>query len=148
MNFHAFRQFDELLRRGFVPKTKEPLRPREVHLLTLLHLRPGMPLHFYAEQVHLERGSFTYLTDNLEIRQLIQRKSDPEDKRRKTIVLTPEGLELVTDLKRQMDQYMDGILASFTPAEQQALLQAHETVRRLIQKLPRPELRHPPHHEH
>jgi len=146
MDFSLFRQFDEVIKRGFEPSVEVDLRPREVHLLTLLDREPNKPLRFYARHVHLERGSFTYLIENLEMKGFVKRQTDELDRRHKTAILTAEGQQLVAKLSQEFNDYQDKLFQVFSEQDLADLDQALTTVKRLLPKLPRPQ--HPIHHRH
>lgn len=149
MDFTGLRKFDHIIKRGFHPQIEDHLRHNEVNLLRLINAEPDKPMHFYARQVHLERGSFTYMCENLEMRDLLFRKGDANDRRRKTLRLTQKGNKVVEQLNKQMDEYMEKTLEVFTDEEKTKLKEAVETINLLLPKLPKPP-KHPhhPHHPH
>jgi MarR family transcriptional regulator, organic hydroperoxide resistance regulator len=67
------------------------LSPAQVD--ALLTLRPGEPLPMgtLAAKLDWDASNLSVLVDRLEHRGLVERRSDPDDRRVKALVLTPEG---------------------------------------------------------
>ncbi|MGD9909875.1 MAG: MarR family winged helix-turn-helix transcriptional regulator [Candidatus Izemoplasmatales bacterium] len=138
MNITLFRQFADGVMRDFHPKLSEKLRGREIHLITLLAKEPNMPLFFYAEHIGLERGSFTYMVDVLEERGILVRKSNPFDKRHKSIVLTDKGLSLVREAEEQLQDFMKIFVSKLSEEDQSLLEQSYQLISRLMMDRPHP----------
>jgi DNA-binding MarR family transcriptional regulator len=83
----------------------------------LLWLAEGpLSLSELAEAVHVDAPYATLIVDNLEERGLVERRTDPADRRRKLVALTAEGKEAaqrVTRIKREPPPGFAGL----TPAE-------------------------------
>lgn len=141
MLFDILLQFDERYKKGFHPRTKTRLKPRELDLLVLLYKDPNHIMHFYAEKVHLEPGSFTYLTDVLEDKRLLNKLDNDMNKREKTLVLTKQGNELAKDIVSQMEIYIESIMNVYTENEKKRLIDAMTILEELIHKLPEIERR-------
>jgi len=93
-----------------------------------------------AREVGLTTGAVTALVDRLEVAGLLQRKSDPNDRRKVLIELTPEAKELAADIYGQMAHatapYIDALsdsdvltLISFFDATRRVNLQLARTVK-------------------
>ena len=89
VDFGALNRIGRDVRKGFVPKLDIKLREREVHLLSLIQKHPSEPFIFYSDRIGLERSSFSYLSEALELKELITREDSKKDKRTKTMILTP-----------------------------------------------------------
>jgi len=59
----------------------------------------------------------TYLLDDLEKAELVQRQPDPADRRARLIVPTEQGKETLCDLERRLSTAEDEILGSLDQAE-------------------------------
>lgn len=69
----------------------------------LLRLLEGpLSLSGLAEAVRVDPPYATLIVDTLEERGLVQRRPDPEDRRRKLVAVTPEGQEAAQRLRRIM----------------------------------------------
>lgn len=64
-----------------------------------------------AERISLDKTTLTYLLDGLEHEDLIQRVSDPNDRRSRHIKLTPKGLEALAGFTQAVDRVEQGMLA-------------------------------------
>ena len=93
-----------------------------------------------AREVGLTTGAVTAMVDRLEVAELIRRKSDPHDRRKVLIELTPEAKKLADDIYGQMahatapfiDSLADGdllTLISFFDASRRVNLELAQTVR-------------------
>lgn len=136
MLFEILLQFDERFKKGFCPKTEIKLKPKELDLLSILGHDPGHSMRFYAEKVRLEPGSFTYLTQVLEGKGLIKRSVDQNNKRKKNIILTTYGNEIVQEIFRQMNIYCNDVMENFTTKEKKDLEFSLKTLNELLYKLP------------
>jgi MarR family 2-MHQ and catechol resistance regulon transcriptional repressor len=76
-------------------------------LEALLHLGP-QPQHVIGRKVLSSPGNLTTVLDNLERRELVERRPDAEDRRRKRVVLTRSGRRLI---QRVFRRHTDGICA-------------------------------------
>lgn len=73
-------------------------------LKTLIHLSPGaaIPMREIAQHFGVDSSYVTTLVDDLEANGLAERRPHPTDRRVKTIVLTPKGVET----RRQIEELM------------------------------------------
>jgi MarR family transcriptional regulator, 2-MHQ and catechol-resistance regulon repressor len=66
-------------------------------------------------------GNITLVIDNLEKRDLVMRKKDPEDRRRFTITLTPKGFDLIEKIFPRHSKIAESIFAVLDFEEQNQL---------------------------
>ncbi|MFG2767599.1 MarR family winged helix-turn-helix transcriptional regulator [Streptomyces rubiginosohelvolus] len=71
-----------------------------------------------ADRLGIDRTMMTYLLDDLEKEDLVERKLDPADRRSRKIVATERGSALWEDLHSKVDN-IDGLLLSVLPEESQ-----------------------------
>lgn len=81
-----------------------------------------------AQHLRVDRTVMTYLLDDLEKAGLIERRPDPEDRRARRIVPTPEGLRLLATLDRRLRAVEDVLLA---PLDEDARRRFREQLRAL-----------------
>jgi DNA-binding MarR family transcriptional regulator len=82
-------------------------------MAALLSLEPdeARPMRSVAEACHCDASNATWLVDRLEERGLVERRTPPEDRRMKTVALTPAGVELVTAIRDEVLLPPEAILA-------------------------------------
>ncbi len=78
----------------------------------LLHKGPT-PVNRIGEKVRLTSGSITAAVDRLERKHLVERRSDPEDRRARVVHLTEKGAKLIdcafADHERALEQATSGL---------------------------------------
>jgi DNA-binding MarR family transcriptional regulator len=74
-----------------------------------------------AKQLGVDRTVMVYLVDDLEQAGLVERVSDPRDRRSKLIRVTESGHERLRELQRLGRAAEDEILADLAPAERELL---------------------------
>jgi len=74
-----------------------------------------------ADALDYDRGQLVGLLDELEEAGLVERRRDPEDRRRQVVVMTPEGRKMLTKM-RALSRKLDGeFLAPLTLDQRQQL---------------------------
>jgi DNA-binding MarR family transcriptional regulator len=110
---------------------EEGLTPGHMKTLSALDADEPRPMGVIAEQMHCDASQMTWLVDRLEERGLVERRTQPTDRRVKAIALTAKGVEF----RRRM------LFEMFTPPEELVDLDATtlEALRAELEKLPAPE---------
>jgi len=83
-----------------------------------------------ADALGYDHGQLVKLMDELEERDLVERKRDPNDRRRHLVKLTPEGRKTVKRLRSLSRQIEDDFLTPLDDGERAAL---HALLRRLAE---------------
>lgn len=120
---HAQRLFSE----GVAPLG---LRPAHCDVLFTLAERGAQSQVHIADTLGVERAHLVALLDQLGERGLVRRDPDPTDRRRHSVLLTPEGQRVVDKLGHIAEAVQAVLLAELTASEQAAL-------RGLLQRLAR-----------
>lgn len=92
---------------------------------TLLHLHQSdepCKMSDLAEATHQSAASLTGVVDRLRAKQLIERIRDEEDRRQVMVVVTPQGRELISEIKQARREQMQAALAHMSEAEVTALI--------------------------
>ena len=87
------------------------LNPGVMAALLSLEADQPRPMRWVAEACHCDASNATWLVDRLEERGLVERRTPPEDRRMKTVALTPAGSDLVEAIRAEVLQPPEAILA-------------------------------------
>ena len=90
---------------------------RELAVLTILVAGPPPSQLEAAQRLGIDRTSMVGLLDALEEKGLVERASDPADRRRNIVVLTATGHRLLVDASRATDAAETAFLAALSPAD-------------------------------
>jgi DNA-binding MarR family transcriptional regulator len=99
------------------------LRPRHVVALTLLQLVGEQSQSDLGEALRVDRTNLVGLLNDLEAANLIERRRSPQDRRRHTVSLTPEGTRRLAEVENALTEAEQRVLAVLD-SEQQATLHA------------------------
>ncbi|MPV35470.1 MarR family winged helix-turn-helix transcriptional regulator [Georgenia subflava] len=99
----------------------------------LVHLGPMSPGEL-AERDHVQRPSMTRTVAALEELGLVTRQANPDDKRHVVVAATDEARELVKEIKRRRNAWLNKGLARLTPAEREVVAQAAVILRRMVEE--------------
>jgi MarR family transcriptional regulator, lower aerobic nicotinate degradation pathway regulator len=74
-----------------------------------------------ADALDYDRGQLVGLLDEMEEAGLVERRRDPEDRRRQVVVTTPAGRKMLVRLRAIAEQLDDEFLAPLTPEQRKQL---------------------------
>ena len=106
--------------RIFAIASEFDLAPMQVHALRTLEPGQEVPMSTLAGTLHCDPSNITGITDRLEARGLIERRSSPLDRRVKLLALTSEG-EAVRDRISEAIDVPPPEIESLSRADQRAL---------------------------
>src|SRR5690242_18392877 len=89
--------------------------PREFGLMKVLQARPGVTQQELAALARVDPSSMVALLDDLEARGLAERRVDPDDRRRRSVQLTPNGKDTVRKLEREAKKAVEQFLEPLNP---------------------------------
>jgi DNA-binding MarR family transcriptional regulator len=70
------------------------LTPNDSRTLQSLSLQPGRTMGSLAEEWKIDASTVTWIVDRLQAKGLVERRSHPNDRRARLVVLTPKGARL------------------------------------------------------
>jgi len=85
-------------------------------LFTIYHLQPTTAKHL-AGKLHITPGAISQLVEELMEQSLIQRETDPSDRRRQVISLTDEGMAVVKTFEKRRHDVMKKVMENLSDEE-------------------------------
>jgi DNA-binding MarR family transcriptional regulator len=104
----------------------------QFRVLSFLNRQPGASLSAVADHIGLTRPAMSILVDGLVNRKLVDRETDPGDRRRLTLSLTRQGQSLYTAARQRTQARLAARLEALSPARRQALAATLEQLRELF----------------
>ena len=89
-----------------------------------------------AARMHITSGTVTSLLDNLERNHYVVRSSDPDDRRRVLVDITPAAQALLDEALPAIQQVARQIVDRIGPERQQVLLDILGDIRQAVAELP------------
>ncbi len=112
------------IRREMRRQRKPGLSVPQFRILVMVNRNQGASLSEVAEHVGLTLPSVSKMVDGLVVRDLLTRATDPGDRRRLTLSLTPAGQTSMQTAYAATQAYLAGRLATLAASEREALMQA------------------------
>jgi DNA-binding MarR family transcriptional regulator len=115
LGFAVSRRFHEVLR-------PLELEPGEFALLRAVAAGEGEAQNALAERLHISPSWMVAVVDELEKRDLLERRPHARDRRVRNLHLTPAGKKLLTQAERRAEQFDRQVVDQFGDAEREQLL--------------------------
>lgn len=97
------------------------LRPRHLVALTVLRNRGGSTQQALAATLEMDGTNIVGLLNELEARQLVERRRSPEDRRRHLVGLTNAGAEQLARAECALSAVEDEVLSALDETQREAL---------------------------
>ena len=97
------------------------MRMKEFVALSYIRHAPGIGQRELGERLMLDPNNTVLLLNDLEVRDLAERRRHPEDRRRHIVDITPEGVEALERAERAIDSLEDDVLRGLSHEERATL---------------------------
>jgi DNA-binding MarR family transcriptional regulator len=97
------------------------LHPREFGVLAIIADRPGISQQGIVDATQVDSSTMVATLDAFEERGIATRRVHPEDRRKRTVQLTPHGQELLARAQALAEVVGDETFAPLTEAEREQL---------------------------
>ena len=111
---HAASRFAERL-------TILELSPPDAGILRLLRMSAGISQQTLSARLQIHPSRLVAILDNLEKRNLIERKPNPDDRRLYSLHLTKDGIEALERIGKVAREHQDALLAALDGEERDRL---------------------------
>ena len=135
IDFGALKRIGRDVRKGFKPSLDIKLKNKEIHLLSMIEKHPSMPFIYYSERIGLERSSFSYLSEMLELKGMLKKEDSSNDKRTKTLILTEQGAIVAAEIESQFQDYLINLLSVLSLEEYREYDSSVEKIKLLMKKI-------------
>jgi DNA-binding MarR family transcriptional regulator len=98
------------------------LEPGEFALLRAVSSSEGEPQNALAERLHISPSWMVAIVDDLEQRELLERRPHARDRRARTLHLTAAGKKLLRQAERQAQEFDRQVTSSLNETELEQLL--------------------------
>lgn len=122
-----------VLRRAARRETADPLPPAASEVLVSVAERPGVGVNEVADELRLAPNTVSTLVRQLVDRGLLERSTDPTDRRAARLDVTPAARARLDGHRARRAETMDHALARLTPAEREVLAAAVPLLQRLTE---------------
>jgi DNA-binding MarR family transcriptional regulator len=97
------------------------MRPRQFWVLSFLSDHDGVPQHELGDAFMLDANNAVLLLNELEAAGYIERRRNPQDRRRHLVFLTDSGRAALESAHRAYAATEDAVLGSLSPRERETL---------------------------
>jgi DNA-binding MarR family transcriptional regulator len=97
------------------------LTPPHAGILRILSSTPAIPQQMLAATLGVIPSRLVALIDDMEARQLVERREDPDDRRRYALHLTEEGRSMLARIGRASGEHSQALFAALSRNEQRQL---------------------------
>ncbi|MEN8136702.1 MAG: MarR family transcriptional regulator [Thermodesulfobacteriota bacterium] len=105
---------------NFAEKLLKPydLTLEQFHLLKNIDIDSGISQRQLGEAANKTPANMTRMLDRMEVKSLVVRRADPDDRRASLVSLTGKGKALIEEVFGEFNSYSDGMLLGIAEGEQ------------------------------
>lgn len=104
------------------------LSPADVGILRLLRMSAGISQQELSARLQIHPSRLVAILDNLEKRNLLERKPNPDDRRLYSLQLNRDGIEILERIGKVAREHQDALLAALNIDERRSLTALLERV--------------------
>jgi DNA-binding MarR family transcriptional regulator len=108
--------------------------PLQVQALDYIKNNPGAPVSGLSEHLFMSPSSVSQLTDRLIVLKLIDRKSDPGDRRSVLVSLTKKGEEDLKNFKQKQIEDINFVTKYMSVEDIEHMIRIHKNVLKKIEE--------------
>jgi DNA-binding MarR family transcriptional regulator len=97
------------------------LSPADAGILRLLRISAGISQQELAARLQIHPSRLVAILDNLEKRQFVERKANPDDRRQYSLHLTRDGGEILQRIGKVAKEHQDALLSALSSEERDKL---------------------------
>lgn len=98
------------------------LSPPDVGILRLVRMSSGISQQALSARLQIHPSRLVAILDNLEKRNLVERKPNPDDRRQYSLHLTEDGLGILEQIGKVAREHQDALLATLNADERASLI--------------------------
>lgn len=123
--------------RNFAEKILSPfdLTIEQLHLLKNLSCASGMTQRQIGEIAGKTPANISRILDRLSAKSLIERRSDPRDRRASQVLLTEQGREMVENVFGVLESFSADLVCGVTEKEQEIIKKSLKMIVRNLEKM-------------
>jgi len=95
-------------------------------MVSLMEHPHGCMMSEVAASVHQVPATMTGIIDRLYERQLVERQTDPKNRRSLLVSLTPQGRSLIEEIKHKQHNHLKNVMTNFSAGERHDLIHLME----------------------
>lgn len=121
---HAIRRLHQIAVGIFHQETQNlDVTPVQYAILQMVYNQPGTDQRTLARNIALDTSTIAGVVDRLEARNLLVRKTSPQDRRVRVLTLTVAGEQLLAEVIPCMEKAQELILSPLNAAQRDAFMQ-------------------------
>lgn len=114
--------------------SKPGLSRGEARVLASIFINPGITNTALAERLDIQKISLTHMVNTLEDRGLVERRADPDDRRKRLLFVTPQADPVVDQVWQVLADVSADVMSVLPPERAATFVEDLATVRDFLMK--------------